>query len=678
MVQFINEARDIKRKTDIKVAVMKGKQSVCPDKLDYETCRARSENTYELLEKERIYQKAKKELAEATDRFKKSKDSTDNAMRIEIEQEIKEMESKLKGKRERICPHLYEVLQADGTSIKKWLYDDVKSPEEIYDYAQDKGMCAYELLKREIKHADLIICNYHHVLSEDIFMTFLKWLDKLPEDLIVIFDEAHNIENAARTHSSSTLSERVLDKAIQEIEEHSARFPELLKEESQKIFLFFIQSIQESYNTALGFGGQNQVTHHWKDIQISDPYERFDRLKDRFLQKIADYNLAEKKKISIKSIQNMLLNVADVGNEIEYEYHERYKTGADAVMRKSGISRAANFLFSYLLNSENPNYYPILNIRRDIETKEVYGRLELFACIPRNVTAPLFASLGGLVLMSATFRPFAMAKEALGIEKQCLEIAYPMSFPKENRKTFAVSVGPLFSNSRNDESIRGAVENALMSAICAAKGNTIIYFQSFAEAEKYRSFLSSQEVLRRLNIQILFDQIGMSSNAVREEFFKIGESGGRSVLVSYIFGTLSEGVDYRDDRARSVIIVGVGYPALNDRVRAVEAAYDEVFGTGKGWEFAIQNPTIRRIRQAMGRVVRSPADYGVRILLDTRFQKNPIKKLGKYSVFENFPEEERSEFVDISPMQLEEKLSFFFEEKTNDIIRPSNHTKVNK
>jgi DNA excision repair protein ERCC-2 len=170
-------------------------------------------------------------------------------------------------------------------------------------------------------------------------------------------------------------------------------------------------------------------------------------------------------------------------------------------------------------------------------------------------------------------------------------------------------------------------------------------------------------MLKHQNIQVLFDQAGISSNTVREEFFKIGESGERSVLVSYIFGTLSEGVDFRDDRARCVIIVGVGYPALNDRIKAVEAAYEEVFGKGKGWEFAILNPTIRRIRQAMGRVVRSPTDYGVRILMDVRFQKSSVKKYGKYSVFESFPEEERSEFIDISPMQLEENLSFFFEEK---------------
>ena len=663
MVQFIQEARGIRQKTDIKVAVMKGKQAVCPDHLDYEECRAKSENTYELLEMERTLFKARKELAESKERFKSSKDPAEKALSAEIENDIKEMEPKVLKKRERSCHYLHEVLQSDATPFKKWIFDDVRSSEDIKEYADEKGMCGYELLKREMKHADLIICNYHHVLSQEIFLTLLGWLEKLPEDVIVIFDEAHNIENAARSHASITISERVIERAINEIEENENRFSDKLKEDSQKIFHLFFETVREFYESSLGFGERNRVGTVWTDVQISDPYNRFDFLKERFFKKIAVYNESEGKKLTIQSVQNILLNVSDIGEEIESVYHERYKSGADTVRRKSNIRRASDFLFAYLLNSENPNYYPILNIRRDIETNEIYGRVELFTCIPRNVTAPLFDSLGGLVLMSATFRPFEMAKETLGIERECLEIAYASTFPPENRKTFAVSIPPLYLSKRNHVYVRETVEQTLVSAICATDGNTIIYFQSSAEAEKYYSFLSKDWMLAESEIRVLFDQVGVSSNSVREEFFKIGESGGRSVLISYIFGTLSEGIDYRDNRARSVIVVGIGYPALNDRIKAVEASYDSVFGSGKGWEFVVLIPTIRRIRQAMGRVVRSPTDYGVRILLDARFQRSSAPKLGKYSVFHVFPEDESSEFVDVSPIQLADEIEQFFEEQ---------------
>jgi len=58
------------------------------------------------------------------------------------------------------------------------------------------------------------------------------------------------------------------------------------------------------------------------------------------------------------------------------------------------------------------------------------------------------------------------------------------------------------------------------------------------------------------------------------------------VLISYMWGTLTEGVDYKNARGRTVVIVGVGYPALNDRTRAVESAYDAEFG--HGWNMLLK------------------------------------------------------------------------------------------
>ena len=111
--------------------------------------------------------------------------------------------------------------------------------------------------------------------------------------------------------------------------------------------------------------------------------------------------------------------------------------------------------------------------------------------------------------------------------------------------------------------------------------------------------------------------------------------------------------------------MGVGYPALNDRMNAVESAYDHVFGYGAGWEYAVQVPSIRKIRQAMGRVVRSPADFGARILLDGRFLNDSPELFGKFSVFNSFPEDERKEIVDVEPAKVKYSLMNFFMENTN-------------
>jgi DNA excision repair protein ERCC-2 len=52
-------------------------------------------------------------------------------------------------------------------------------------------------------------------------------------------------------------------------------------------------------------------------------------------------------------------------------------------------------------------------------------------------------------------------------------------------------------------------------------------------------------------------------------------------------------------------------------------------------------------------VIRSPDDFGVRVLLDKRYTR-ASRDMGKYGVRGSFPVEERDELIDVAP----EKLKF--------------------
>ncbi len=648
MVQFISEAREIKQKNDVKVAVVKGKTAMCPNGVDYEECAVKRDNTFEMLELERDLQLKRQEMRSATENYKRSKDPALIALRDTLAKEMEASDKKMKDLRERSCNQLYEVLRFEGESFRQWLFADVRAPEEVNDYAFEKGMCGYELLKRELKYADLIICNYHHLLNADIFNNVLNWLEKEAQDVITIFDEAHNIESAARSHSSITITEHTIEKAIAEIEANLDTMPD---GGAHNLFRILYNVVRETYTSRFKFGERERVGKSWYDIRISDPYERNDMISGKFLRIAKEAGFGDE-----TAIQKTLAEASAFGAMLDESYKDQYKKGLSKVLKRSSIRYTADFLSSYLILASNLNYYPILNVRRDMDN-EIYGRVELFTCIPKNVTEPLFNSVFSAILMSATLRPFDIVKTTLGISRETCEIAYPTSFPPDRRLTIAVSVPPLFAKNRDDQRTNQAVEETLSDAVEFTPGNVIIFFQSYAEARRYYTKLNEQ-----LTIPVFLDEVGVSSQEIREEFFRIGEQGGKAVLVSYLWGTLSEGIDYRDGRGRTVIVVGVGYPALNDRTNAVESAYDHMFGYGAGWDYAVQIPTIRKIRQAMGRVVRSPTDYGVRILLDGRFLTEAPKKFGKFSVFGVFPPDERDEFVDVEPERVKYSLKNFFQD----------------
>ncbi len=650
MVQFINEAREIKQGNEVKVAVVKGKAAMCSHEVDYEECRIKRDNTFELIELEKEIDLKKKELKSASENYKRSRDPALIALRDALFNEIEAAEQKVRSVRERACNDLYEVLRFESEVFRQWLFADVRTPEEINEYATKRGMCGYELLKRELKYADLIICNFHHLLSAEIFSTLLTWLDKEPQDVIVIFDEAHNLESAARSHSSITITEHTIEKAVAEIEANHDQMPESLAFE---LFKMLNDIIRETYNNRFKFGERERVGRLWYDMRISDPYERNDMVRGRFMRQALEMGFKDE-----AAIQLVLSEASEFGQMLDEEYKEQYKKGLSKVLKRSHIRYAADFLSSYLVLSNDHRYYPIMNVRRDLND-EVYGRLELFTCIPSNVTEPLFTSVFSVILMSATLRPFDMVKATLGIKRDTCELAYSTSFPPERRLTIAVDVPPLFARSRDDPHALEAVEQVLVDSIENSKGNVIIFFQSAAETRRYYSKLGDS-----LNVPTFLDEAGVSSHEVREAFFELGEKGGKGVLFSYLWGTLSEGVDFRDGRGRTVIIVGVGYPALNDRMNAVESAYDHSYGFGTGWDYAVQIPTIRKIRQAMGRVVRSPVDYGVRILLDGRFLTDSRQRYGKFAVFEIFPPDEKEEFVDVQPEKVKFSLMNFFQDNS--------------
>jgi len=644
MAQFIEEAREIKKHTDIKVVVLKGKMLMCPKpNMDYDTCSLLRDNTYKLMEQEKDFGQLKNEIQSVRDRLKRDKDTDLIKVQRELSREFDIEEKQLHDTRKNSCDYLHKLLKSDTDDFRAWLFGGVRTPEEVADWALSNDACGYELLKRYMKEADLLICNYHHFLNEDIRTNVLGWLDKSLGDIITIFDEAHNIESAARSHSSMTLTEFTLNRALDEI---TANEETSLSEDVQTLLRVFLDTLRTTYNIILDkkFGERERVGKDWYDLRIADPQERTDMFREKLIAAFG--------KAGIKKPDEAIERLRSFGLVIDAFYEKQFNEGKSPVKKICSSLTAAAFLSNYLKYSKDKSYYPILGVRR--HNSEISGRLELFTCIPKNVTAPLFNSVHSAILMSATLAPFETIKATLGISRQTRELSFGLTFPKEKRLTIAVSVPALFAKDRDSPQAKEVITKVLTDIIEHSDGNVLIFFPSFFEATQYKNRI-------KCDCPVFLDEVGVSAQQIRDEFFRLGESGKKAVLISYMWGTLTEGVDYKNGRGRTVVIVGVGYPALNDRTRAVESAYDAEFG--HGWEYAIEIPTIRKVRQAIGRVVRSPGDYGARVLLDGRYTSTSVKRYGKYSVFKFFPDEERAEIIDVEPERVKYSLMNFF----NDI-----------
>jgi DNA excision repair protein ERCC-2 len=632
MRQFVEDARAITSEEPIRAVVFKGKASMCHLDVGYEECRSLKETTRSLVEAEQD----RRELAERSeallDDVRAGADEAAEA-RATVVDELEAVEDEIEDlEAANVCDHYRANLTRDTDAFHNWLFEDVRTPEEVYAYADERGLCGYELLKEGMEGIDLAICNYHHLLDPTIREHFFRWLGRDPSEVVVVFDEAHNVESAARDHATRTLSARTLEGSLAELDE--ADDPRA--DRAHNVIEAFLTGVETAVEGALGFGEREQVGESWHDLDIAND-DRRDDLTLAFLDAYegsgidAEIDLARR-----------------VGESLDEAYEEAYRRGETATRQESPTLQAAGFVADWMGEGDDVGRHPMAAVRRDASTDEVYGRAELYTAIPRRVTGELFDEVAASVLMSATLRPFDVLADVLGLSDPAT-LTYGLAYPEERRRTFAVEAPALFASDRDDPETQATVAEALADVIRMSPGNTLCFFPSYAEAERYHDLLDASDTY--------LDEAGTPTEDLRRRF--VDDDG--AALFTSLWGTLGEGVSFDGDQARAVVVVGVPYPNLSERLAAVQAAYNRTYDNRRdpGWRYAVEIPTIRKTRQALGRVVRSPEDYGVRVLLDKRYTRAG-RDMGKYGVRDSFPPEERDELIDVAPAKLKFAMLNFF------------------
>lgn len=81
-----------------------------------------------------------------------------------------------------------------------------------------------------------------------------------------------------------------------------------------------------------------------------------------------------------------------------------------------------------------------------------------------------------------------------------------------------------------------------------------------------------------------------------------GTSINGAILFSVVGGKLSEGMNFSDDLARCVIVIGMPYPNRNSPELAERMKYlDQRFGSSAGAEY-YENICIKSVNQCIGKV----------------------------------------------------------------------------
>ena len=222
-------------------------------------------------------------------------------------------------------------------------------------------------------------------------------------------------------------------------------------------------------------------------------------------------------------------------------------------------------------------------------------------------------------LFSATLTPPGYYRSVLGCP-EARAVALPSPFPQENLGLYCLP--GISTRYRHREASVPAVADALAALARGKTGNYLAFFPSYAYLQQvYADFTARYPEIGTLVQERSLD------DAARAAFLARFTPHPEHTLLGFCVmgGIFGEGVDLVGDRLIGCAIVGVGLPQVNPQQEMLRRYYQAQSGTG--FDYAYRYPGMNKVLQAAGRVVRTPQDKGVVLLLDDRFAQPDTTRL---------------------------------------------------
>ncbi len=471
------------------------------------------------------------------------------------------------------------------------------SAESLYDKAFEAKVCPYELSIDSLEEADFIIGDYNYVFDRSSPLHRDNTFDVLANNSILIIDEAHNLPSRGRGYHSPAIETQLIQDVIEIAEPHAA---------SQDRDLF-------------------EVSHHLKEI--------ISQLKPSKEAETVDLDLDPQLfKEIYKSLeparQRRVIQRKESGGKAQDDPVEQ-------------LSKQLKF-FTEVLELRTKDV-PIAVYLKQERRKEY---LKAQCLNPAKALGECLGKFHSTISMSATLEPFEFFGNLLGYNPSRTQIFSSESyFPKENKAVFVVpNIYTTYKKRQTDASkVAGTIDQVALSR----PGNYMAFFSS----HRYLKEVANQFMPWRIGDDVIL-QTPRMTEAERDALLEsLKEPDSRKIILAVQGGIFGEGVDYPHSMLSGVIVVGPGLPKFGTEEEFIREYFHNLYG--KGFEYAYLYPGMHRVIQSAGRLIRTPEDVGVIVLVGQRFSIPPYQKLFPKNWYEETPKE-------LITQNLEEELKTFW------------------
>ncbi|KAK0705177.1 hypothetical protein B0H67DRAFT_546004 [Lasiosphaeris hirsuta] len=508
-------------------------------------------------------------------------------------------------------------------------------------YGEQHKQCPYFTARRMMQFCNVIIYSYHYLLDPKISERVSKDLSK---DCIVVFDEAHNIDNVCIESLSTDITEDSLRKATRGAQHLETKISEMQASDQKKL--------QDEYEKLVeGLRGADESRQ--EDAFMANPALPDDLLKEAipgnirraehfvaflrrfieylktrmkvrqvisetppsFLAHLKEYTFIEKKPLRFCAERlTSLVRTLELTNIEDYQPLQEVATFATLV---------ATYEKGFLLILEP----------YESDTAEVPNPVLHFTCLDAAIAIkPVFDRFSSVVITSGTISPLEMYPKMLGFNTVVQE-SYSMTLARRSflpmivtRGSDQASISTSFQV-RNEPSVVRNYGNLLTEFARITPDGMVVFFPSYLYMESIISMWQGMGILDEVwkYKLILVETPDAQETSLALETYRTACCNGRgAVLLCVARGKVSEGIDFDHQYGRTVLCIGVPFQYTESRILKARLEFLRETYRIRENDF-LSFDAMRHAAQCLGRVLRGKDDYGLMVLADRRFQKKRVQ-----------------------------------------------------
>ncbi|CCH61477.1 hypothetical protein TBLA_0E04230 [Henningerozyma blattae CBS 6284] len=534
-----------------------------------------------------------------------------------------------------LCDYHENLYKLD---VENYLPNGVFSFEKLIRYCEERTLCPYFIVRRMISMCNIIIYSYHYLLDPKIAERVSKEVSK---DSIVIFDEAHNIDNVCIESLSLDLTNDVLRKASKGATTLAEKIEEVREIDSSKL--------QDEYEKLVKGLHASDILNAEEEPVVETPVLSEDLLTEAipgnirraehfvaFLKRLIEYLKTRMKVLHVisetpKSFLQHLKQLTFIDRKPLRFCSERLSL----LVRTLEVTEIEDFnalkdiaTFATLISTYEEGFLLIIE-PYEIENAAVPNPIMRFTCLDASIAIkPVFERFSSVIITSGTISPLDMYPRMLNFTTT-LQKSYSMTLTKKSflpmiitKGSDQVAISSRFEI-RSDPSIVRNYGSMLVEFAKITPDGMVVFFPSYLYMESIISMWQTMGILDEVwkHKLILVETPDAQETSLALETYRKACSNGRgAILLSVARGKVSEGIDFDHHYGRTVLMIGIPFQYTESRILKARLEFLRENYQIRENDF-LSFDAMRHAAQCLGRVLRGKDDYGVMVLADRRFSR---------------------------------------------------------